>query len=43
MVVGHMWTMQHGMDGPISYFQMKVGHHMHPNYLLITLIPKVIS
>jgi hypothetical protein len=33
MVVGHMWTRQHGMDVPMSCLQVKVGHHLHPSFL----------
>ncbi len=42
MVVGHMWTRQHGMEGLASCLQMEVGHHYIQIYLLlISLIPKV--
>jgi hypothetical protein len=41
LVANHMWTRQHGMDGPMSCLQVEVGHHLHPSFLPTTLTPKV--
>jgi hypothetical protein len=42
MVVGHMWTMQHGLNIFVSYLQAKVQHHLYPNFPTPAPTPKVV-